>query len=96
MATAIAGWAHTPFGTYDNESVESLIVRVTNAVNDCLYPLQQALYAPPFLDMHNRMKEALVILGPFRSASVSPPLLKLDTGEIERVRAALTESGLLE
>jgi acetyl-CoA acetyltransferase len=30
MATAIAGWAHTPFGKYDNESVESLIVRVTN------------------------------------------------------------------
>ena len=25
MATAIAGWAHTPFGTYDNESVESVI-----------------------------------------------------------------------
>jgi len=30
MATAIAGWAHTPFAKYDNESVESLIVRVTN------------------------------------------------------------------
>jgi hypothetical protein len=30
MATAIAGWAHTPFSKYDNESVESLIVRVTN------------------------------------------------------------------
>jgi len=58
-------------------------------------PLQQAFYAPPFLDMHNRMKEALVMLGQFRSATVRPPLLKLDANEIERVRAALTDSGLL-
>ena len=33
------------------------------AINERMYPLQQAFYAPPFLDMHNRMKEALVLLG---------------------------------
>jgi len=78
------------------EAVQRSDLVAARAVNDCLYPLQQAFYAPPFLDMHNRMKEALVILGQFRSATVRPPLLKLDAGEVERVRAALIESGLLE
>ncbi len=30
MTAAIVGWAHTPFGKLSSESVESLIVRVTN------------------------------------------------------------------
>src|SRR5215218_8178331 len=30
MSASIVGWAHTPFGKLDQESVESLIVRVTN------------------------------------------------------------------
>ncbi len=30
MTAAIVGWAHTPFGKQDAETVESLIVRVTN------------------------------------------------------------------
>jgi len=30
MAASIVGWAHTPFGKLDSETVESLIVRVTN------------------------------------------------------------------
>jgi acetyl-CoA C-acetyltransferase len=30
MTACIVGWAHTPFGKLDNETVESLIVRVTN------------------------------------------------------------------
>jgi 4-hydroxy-tetrahydrodipicolinate synthase len=46
--------------------------------------------------MHNRMKEALVILGRIRSAAVRPPLAKLDAAEIGRIRAALVQSGLLE
>ena len=33
MSVAIVGWAQTPFGKFDNESVESLIVK---AVNDAL------------------------------------------------------------
>jgi acetyl-CoA C-acetyltransferase len=31
MTAAIVGWAHTPFGRLEGETVESLIVRVTNA-----------------------------------------------------------------
>ena len=35
MTGCIVGWAHTPFGRLDTESVESLIVRVaTDAIAD--------------------------------------------------------------
>jgi len=34
MTACIVGWAHTPFGKMDAESVESLIVRVTNEALD--------------------------------------------------------------
>jgi 4-hydroxy-tetrahydrodipicolinate synthase len=66
------------------------------AVNDRIYPLAQAFYAPPFLDMHNRMKEALVMLGRLPRAVVRPPLLKLSDAEIERLRVALEQAGLFE
>ena len=59
------------------------------ALNDRIYPLVQAFYAPPFLDMHNRMKEALVLLGRLRRAVVRPPLVKLPAAEIARLEAAL-------
>ena len=37
MTASIVGWAHTPFGKFDAESVESLIVRVaTDAIAECL------------------------------------------------------------
>jgi 4-hydroxy-tetrahydrodipicolinate synthase len=45
--------------------------------------------------MHNRMKEALVLLGRLPRAVVRPPLVKLERAEIERIRAALVEAGLL-
>ena len=44
------------------------------AVNERIYPVAQAFYAPPFLDMHNRMKECLVLLGRLERAVVRPPL----------------------
>ena len=45
------------------QSVQANDLARARAINERLYPLQQAFYAPPFLDMHNRMKEALVLLG---------------------------------
>ena len=45
--------------------------------------------------MHNRMKEALVLLGKLPRATVRPPLAKLSAAEIERVRRALIDAGLL-
>jgi 4-hydroxy-tetrahydrodipicolinate synthase len=53
-------------------------------------------YAEPWVDMHNRMKEALVLLGRLPRAVVRPPLMKLSPQEVERIRAALTAAGLLE
>ena len=30
MTASIVGWAHTPFGKFDTETVESLVTRVAN------------------------------------------------------------------
>jgi 4-hydroxy-tetrahydrodipicolinate synthase len=64
-------------------------------VNDRIWPLAQVFYADPWVDMHNRMKEALVLLGRLPRAVVRPPLVKLDLAEIARIRAALIDAGLL-
>src|SRR3569623_1684759 len=34
MTACIVGWAHTPFGKYDTETVESLVTRVANEAMD--------------------------------------------------------------
>jgi len=64
-------------------------------LNDRIEPTAQVFYADPFVDMHNRMKEALVLLGKLPRAVVRPPLVKLERAEITRIRAALVEAGLL-
>ena len=65
-------------------------------LNDRIYPTAEVFYADPFVDMHNRMKECLVLLGKLPRAVVRPPLAKLSQAEIERIRAALIRAGLLE
>jgi 4-hydroxy-tetrahydrodipicolinate synthase len=64
-------------------------------LNDRVYPLAKVFYAEPWADMHNRMKEALVLLGRLPRAVVRPPLVKLSGAEIERIRVALAEAGML-
>lgn len=64
-------------------------LKLAQAINDRIYPLAQAFYAPPFLDMHNRMKEALVMLGRVDKAVVRPPLMKISAEEQARIKAAL-------
>lgn len=64
-------------------------------VNDRLDPLVRVFYAPPFVDMHNRMKEALALLGRIPAAHVRPPLTPVAATEREAIRAALLRSGLL-
>jgi 4-hydroxy-tetrahydrodipicolinate synthase len=64
-------------------------------LNDRIYPLARVFYAEPWADMHNRMKEALVLLGRLPRAVVRPPLVKLTRAEIDRIGAALVEAGLL-
>jgi 4-hydroxy-tetrahydrodipicolinate synthase len=65
-------------------------------MNDRIYPLARAFYASPWADMHNRMKEALVLLGRLKKAVVRPPLVKIGTAEIAGIKQALTEAGLLD
>ena len=65
-------------------------------INDLIYPLARVFYADPFVDMHNRMKEALVLLGKLPRAVVRPPLVKIAAAEIARIRNALVEAGLLD
>jgi 4-hydroxy-tetrahydrodipicolinate synthase len=64
-------------------------------LNDRIYPTARVFYAEPWADMHNRMKEALVLLGRLPRAVVRPPLVKLSRAEIERIREALVEAELL-
>jgi 4-hydroxy-tetrahydrodipicolinate synthase len=65
-------------------------------LNDRIYPTARVFYADPFIDMHNRMKEALVLLGKLPRAVVRPPLVKISDAEVLRIRDALVEAGLLE
>ena len=60
-------------------------------LNDRIAPLVSLYYAPPFVDMHNRMKEALAILGRIDTAVVRPPLQPISQKEREKIRKTLTE-----
>ncbi len=63
---------------------------------DRIEPMARVFYADPFVDMHNRMKEALVLLGKLPRAVVRPPLVKIERAEIARIRQALVDAGLLD
>ena len=65
------------------------------ALNARIRPTAQVFYADPFVDMHNRMKEALVLLGRLPRATVRPPLVEIGGAEIARIRTALIAAGLL-
>jgi 4-hydroxy-tetrahydrodipicolinate synthase len=65
-------------------------------INERIEPMARVFYADPFVDMHNRMKEALVLLGKLPRAVVRPPLVKIERAEIARIRLALIEAGLLD
>ena len=65
-------------------------------INERIEPTARVFYANPFVDMHNRMKEALVLLGKLPRAVVRPPLVKLERAEIARIHEALIGAGLLD
>jgi 4-hydroxy-tetrahydrodipicolinate synthase len=64
-------------------------------LNDRIHPMARVFYADPFIDMHNRMKEALVLLGKLPRAVVRPPLVKITDAEIALIKDALIEAELL-
>src|SRR5437660_1095311 len=76
-------------------AVQKKDLAAAQRINDRIYPLAQVFYADPWADMHNRMKEALVLLGRLPRAVVRPPLVKLGTAEVGRIRPALSAGGLL-
>ena len=72
-------------------AVQSGDLVLAQGINDRIYPMVQAFYAPPFLDMHNRMKEVAVLLERLPRAVVRPPLCKLGHREIEVLERAIKE-----
>ena len=78
------------------EAVQAGDLRLARDISDRLLPINRAFYAPPFLDMHNRMKQAQVMLGRMERATVRPPLLAPDAHEAAGIRHALVQAGLLD
>jgi 4-hydroxy-tetrahydrodipicolinate synthase len=87
--------------------IADLQVQLFNAVRDKdlslaqqihnrIYHTAEVFYTDPFVDMHNRMKEALVIMGKIPRAVVRPPLMKIPESEILKIKIALKNTGLLE
>jgi len=77
-------------------AVQANDLAAARRLNDRIWPTAEAFYSEPAADMHNRMKEALVLQGKLPRAVVRPPLAKLPPAEIERIRQALVAAGLLE
>jgi len=77
------------------EAVRNQDLDAARGIHDRIHPTAEVFYANPKVDMHNRMKEALVLLGKLPRAVVRPPLMKLPGAEIEKVKAALIAAGLL-
>src|SRR5881227_3800415 len=67
-------------------AVESNDFTEARRLNDRINPVASVFYADPAVDMHNRMKEALVLLGKLPRAVVRPPLIKMEAAETERIR----------
>jgi len=61
---------------------------------DRIQPFGEVCYDDPFLDGHNRMKEALAYLGRVDSANVRPPLVRVSQQERARIHAAVDAAGL--
>jgi len=76
------------------KAVKNKDLSAAQEINDKIFPLAQAFYTPPFLDMHNRMKEVLVLMGKMERAIVRPPLMKLNVTELNNLKEALKQSGI--
>jgi 4-hydroxy-tetrahydrodipicolinate synthase len=68
-------------------------MRIQSEIN----PLKEAVYGlgEPTGDAHARMKTAMMLSGRLRSDTVRPPIRKPAGAELEQIRAALEQAGLL-
>jgi 4-hydroxy-tetrahydrodipicolinate synthase len=76
-------------------AVQANDLATARKLHDRISATADVFYADPPVDMHNRMKEALVLLGKLPRAVVRPPLVKIPEAEIERIRQALIRAELL-
>lgn len=60
-------------------------------------PLKDVVYGhgEPTGDAHARMKMAMVLSGRLKSATVQPPIRQSEGAELEKIRAALDDAGML-
>ena len=64
-------------------------------INDRIFPLAQSFYADPFIDMHNRMKQALYMLGRIPCPAVRPPLTTPREADLAAIAQALRQAGVI-
>ena len=76
------------------EALQNNDLRQARLINDRIYPLASIFYSEPVVDMHNRMKEALVMLGRIPSAACRLPWIRISSKEVERIRIALQKAGV--
>lgn len=76
------------------EAVQAGDLKRAQAINDRIYPTVRAFYDAPLVDMHNRMKHALVYLGRLPAAHVRPPLVPLASEEVAKIRRCMDQAGL--
>jgi 4-hydroxy-tetrahydrodipicolinate synthase len=75
-------------------AVQANELRRARDVWDRIHPTVEVFYADPSVDMHNRMKQALVLLGRLPCPAVRPPLVVPSPAEIERIRRAMEKAGV--
>ena len=76
-------------------AVQANDLAAARKLHDRISATAEVFYSDPPIDMHNRMKEALVLMGKLPRAVVRPPLMKVTEAEIERIRLALVRAELL-
>ena len=76
------------------EAVQARDLPRAKEIDERIWPTARLFYKQPSCDMHNRMKEGLVILGRLPRAVVRPPLMKLPETEIKAVEKALKDAGI--
>lgn len=76
------------------EAVKSDDLATARKLAERVYHTTHAFYGAPGVDMHNRMKEAQVLLGRLPSAAVRPPLQKLSDTEIARIGDLMRRAGV--
>lgn len=76
------------------EAVQAKDLARAQALAERIWHTTEVFYCDPFGDMHNRMKEALVLLGRLHRAVVRPPLCKLTEAEIARIAGGLRAAGI--